>query len=746
MTEESTIQCESCGTIYSDLEEVCPYCGQPQPSLLDDPLYDDTYYDELPPEEQLYPDQDGVLFDEDNALDDFDEPLDEAYLAARDERLPADPFADDDIFAVVGEDDDGPLAISEDEWPEEHEAYDELEEQFDGFDEPDDYDETELDDEIEPGRPLWRRLTIGCLGTLLCIAVFYGGLGLLGAYHGLQERVQLTQAEAETHYQRGQEHLANDSLELAIAEFELALSLNPNLLAAREALREAERIIQSQPTPTSQTRLAAAAAVLATGEEYMAQENWAEAVETLSQVRELDADYESGRVSELIYNASYELGLQLSTPDQLEQAVEAFERALVERPDDTQVISEIAKALLYIQGDSAAQSDRQQAVESFSQLYQEDAAYLDVKQRLFRAYEEYGDELLDQEEWCLAEAQYVEAALLQPDDRLQAKAERSNERCQEAEIAQATGTPPQAQAPPTRAIDTAHSDVAVESTAPITETSSTISAAPGSGSILFSAYNPSETRWEILSVPARGGSPKVLVTDGTMPAMSPNGSLLLYHSELIEAEGFHLFNLTNGQDDRITQLKRHVLPRWGGDDERFLFVAQEPTTGRWQIQLGFADGKSDPLILRDGRTPDWSPDNSLIAYQGTDAEGNNPGLYIVPFEGGEAIRLTNHESDRTPSFSPDGARLAYMSTRSGNWDIFTISTAGSAPRQVTTAPGNDGLPVWSPDGSQIAYVSDADGSWAIYVINADGGVPAKVIEWDGSNRSNWLLTQIWWAR
>jgi Tol biopolymer transport system component len=87
-----------------------------------------------------------------------------------------------------------------------------------------------------------------------------------------------------------------------------------------------------------------------------------------------------------------------------------------------------------------------------------------------------------------------------------------------------------------------------------------------------------------------------------------------------------------------------------------------------------------------------------------------------------------------------------MSTQGGNWDIYTINTAGSVPRQITTSPGQDGLPAWSPDGSQIAYVSDGGGSWAIYVVNAAGGTPVKITPWDGTNLPDWLLAQIWWAR
>jgi serine/threonine-protein kinase len=231
-----------------------------------------------------------------------------------------------------------------------------------------------------------------------------------------------------------------------------------------------------------------------------------------------------------------------------------------------------------------------------------------------------------------------------------------------------------------------------------------------------------------------------------MPAISPDGRWLVYHSELIDAEGLHRFDLTNDQDARITQVQRHILPRFGHDSDRFLLVAQEPGTGRWQILLGFVDGKSEPIILRDGRTPDWSSQGDMIAYQGTDPAGNDPGVYLVPFDGGETIRLTNHQSDRAPDFSPDGMQLAYMSTKDGNWNIYTISAAGGTPQQITTSPGQDGLPVWSPDGTKIAYVSDAEGSWAIYVMEAKGGTPVKVTPWDGVNQPDWLLSQIWWAK
>lgn len=742
MTEEPmTIQCDNCGTFYSDLEEVCPYCGQLRPDLAG--AYEPDFADYPPGDDQA-----DYLADDDYAAYPEDARLDEEYPVDDDWPPEVEPYLDE-----------ATLAGDEQAWPQAYddydssyaadEAYDPESEFDDEYDQPlADYaeqNELETEDEDKPRRFSKRRLGLGCLGLVLCAGLFYGSIGLLGAYHGLQERYQLTQAEAEAHYQKGQGHLTGNSYELAIAEFELALSLNPNFLAARQGLRDAQRAALAQPTPTSETRSAAAESILDQAEAELAQENWAAAVETLAKVRELDPDYRPERVSELIYTANYQLGLQSIDPDYIEQAVQAFELALSERPDDPEVTVELAKALLYLDGKNTEEVDNQKAVEALSQLYREDAAYLDVKQRLLNAYEVWGDELFEAEEWCEAEAQYIEASLIRPDDTLSTKIDLSTERCRTTP--QASGPTPGPAARATSASGSSSSAAGLAAATPvITAAAIAEPAAAAGGRIYFSAYNPYESRWEILAVPAGGGAPEFVVANGTMPAVSPNGQLVVYRSEAKDSEGFHIFDMTTAEDQRITILRQHVLPRWGGDNTQFLLVAQEPGTDRWRIQQGFADGKSDPIILGDGRTPDWSPDNRLIAFQGTDSAGNNPGIYLLPFGGGETTLLTNHESDRSPDFSPDGSQLAYMSTRDGDWDIYTISTAGSAPRQITNGPSQEGLPVWSPDGSQIAYVSDAGGSWNIYVVSAAGGAPVKVTSWDSLNRGDWLLSQIAWGR
>jgi tetratricopeptide (TPR) repeat protein len=602
-------------------------------------------------------------------------------------------------------------------------------------------------------RLTFRRVAGGCLTFIVCALLFYGGIGVMAVRSGLQERSRLAFTESQSHYERGQELLQEESIELAIAEFERAVKLNPSFTEARTALREAQRISQTQPTPTSQTRTAAAVTIFTQAEVLIEEENWSEAASILSQVRDLDPAYKPELVSEMLFVANYNYGLQLARPDQLEAALSAFELALAER-DDPDLAQEYEKALLYVEATQAVEYET--AIAAFQQLYQSDESYLDVAQQLWRQFEAYGNQLARQDNWCEAREQYLQANEMQTSDQLRQKIETSNQQCQEATARQtgvgettprpqstrATATP---QPPRPQSTTGATPSAGAEATS-TAEPNTAQSTTPGKqGKIYYSAYNPAETRWEIVAISAGGGTPDLIVTDGTMPAISPDNKIILYRSEREDSVGIHALDISTGIDIRATSLSQHILPRWGNENIPFLIVAQEPGTGRWQVSKGFADGKSEPIIMTDGRTPDWSPDGQYIAYQGADPVGNNPGIYLLPATGGEAIRLTSHDSDRSPVFSPDGKQVAYMSARNGNWDIYVVGISGGEPLQVTTARGNDGHPSWSPDGTGLAYVSDAGGSWVIYTTSLDGSKVTRITEWDGTNRSDWLDAQIDWG-
>ena len=65
--------------------------------------------------------------------------------------------------------------------------------------------------------------------------------------------------------------------------------------------------------------------------------------------------------------------------------------------------------------------------------------------------------------------------------------------------------------------------------------------------------------------------------------------------------------------------------------------------------------------------------------------------------------------------------MVFQSDRGGNWDIYTIGTDGSNPRQLTFSEDFDARPDWSPNGGRIAYMSERDGNWQIYLLDMQTG-------------------------
>ena len=610
----------------------------------------------------------------------------------------------------------------------------------------------------EPTRRRWTlgRASVGCFLAFACVVLIFVSIGAVAAYQGLQERAALTRQQANVHYERSLVYLEAGQFELAIAELEHTLRLNPAHREAREALREAKTTALSQPTPTSATLNEATFAILAEAETLAEGQKWDEATQRLSQLRDLVPDFETEKVSDLLYTAYFNLGMRLVNDGQVNEGVHAFEGALAERPDDPEASRELDQASIYASAQVTWGSDWPSTIDYLGQLHTLIPDYLDVDAKLYEAYETYGDDLVAEDAWCLAELQYDEAAALKTGTAIRKKRDEAARLCR-------TPTPtPRPAVTATRPI--------IASAATITATTtSTPTTGGASGSILFARFNDKNATWEIVSISPGVRASSVILSDATQPAGSPNGQLLAYHAEVDKAEGLHVLNTSTGKDVRVTTFREDITLDWAPDNLRFVFPSQRAGDRRWRIYIGWADAKGDPVILADGRTPAWSSDGTLIAYQGADAQGNNPGLYLISPEGGPVARLTQDESDRSPDWSPScakgevavtnegisttpaasssggGCQIVFMSSRDGDWEIYTIDVLSGTLKRLTRSTGNDGLPTWSPDGSQIAFVSDRDGSWGVYTMPATGGRAVKVADWS-DEFSDWLLERIDWVR
>ena len=198
---------------------------------------------------------------------------------------------------------------------------------------------------------------------------------------------------------------------------------------------------------------------------------------------------------------------------------------------------------------------------------------------------------------------------------------------------------------------------------------------------------------DVFSVQVRGGEPKKLTSfDGAIAGLdwSSDGKQIIVAALTQEAANLWRVDLVEGKRERLNQFGSGdsfsaTVARHG---DRLAYVYAVDNTNVWQLRLTSPTQRS-----------------------------------------GTATRLIS--STRTESgaqYSPDGKRIAFVSDRTGSAQIWTCSSDGSNPAQLTFLKANDvGSPRWSPDGRRIAFDSSASGLEGIYLISADGGAPQPLV-------------------
>jgi eukaryotic-like serine/threonine-protein kinase len=100
--------------------------------------------------------------------------------------------------------------------------------------------------------------------------------------------------------------------------------------------------------------------------------------------------------------------------------------------------------------------------------------------------------------------------------------------------------------------------------------------------------------------------------------------------------------------------------------------------------------------------------------------------------------------DRQPYYSPDGESVIFSSSRSGDVDLWEVSTKSNSVRRLTDHPASDWDPFVTADGKHLLWSSNRSGPFEIWSAERDGNSPRQVTQ-DGYDAENPVAASDGWV-
>jgi hypothetical protein len=189
-----------------------------------------------------------------------------------------------------------------------------------------------------------------------------------------------------------------------------------------------------------------------------------------------------------------------------------------------------------------------------------------------------------------------------------------------------------------------------------------------------------------------------------------------------------IFDIETGESKLLKKFDKVIeAPNWSADG-KFLTYNSEGRIYKIEIESGaitevpsyFVDNCNNDHVL--------SPDGLGLFVSHHTKEDGLSRIYKIFFDG----RMPELVTPLAPSYlhgvTADGKMLAYCAERNGEYDIYTIPTAGGNETQLTTAFGlNDG-PEYDCDGEYIWFNSVRSGRMQAWRMRSDGSEQTQMTQ------------------
>lgn len=152
----------------------------------------------------------------------------------------------------------------------------------------------------------------------------------------------------------------------------------------------------------------------------------------------------------------------------------------------------------------------------------------------------------------------------------------------------------------------------------------------------------------------------------------------------------------------------------------------------------------------DGFGVRWSPDGSMLVYQGRDTATHEIGnIFVFDLATGETTQITDLDPAPygwwflAPTFSADGGTIVFHVPRGPDddettrWDLWSVPVTGSKPSLLVR---DASMAASAPGGGTIAYLDSPRGYWAsprLMIADVDGSDPRVLVEGNQIDYPRW---------
>lgn len=193
----------------------------------------------------------------------------------------------------------------------------------------------------------------------------------------------------------------------------------------------------------------------------------------------------------------------------------------------------------------------------------------------------------------------------------------------------------------------------------------------------------------------------------SQPQISPDGEKVVYIRNFKDVmTDRNLSNLwivnSDGTANRPLTSGNHNVssPRWSHDGTRIAYLSNREDE-KMKLHIMWLSTRESAALTNTPQSPGapvWSPDDRYLAFTMFVAEQKASPIKLPPKpEGAEWNEPPKYIDDM--NYRGDGQ--GYY--KPGNRQLFTLSTDGGTPRQLTSGSQNHGSPSWSSDGRALFF-------------------------------------------